>query len=147
MWTPWHRQAWRDRSNRKSRKASGIRGLSDIKPENRGWCASSIGPGVRADFLVNVRPDRELKESKRIQGRCNKKPDLAANKPRPSVSSLFRHRRACPFRRARCSLSGGNPAVSFLFSAVCLLGFAADEMAAVAAASYSLTHPASVPLP
>lgn len=30
---------------------------------------------------------------------------------------------------------------------VCMLGFAADEMAAGAAASYSLTHPASVPLP
>lgn len=42
----------------------------------------------------------------------------------------------------------GDPVVSTPRVAACLWGFAADEMAAgAAAASYRLTHPASVPLP
>lgn len=46
-------------NNRNSDKASGSRCLSQSL-ENRGRCRAA-GPGVRADFLLAVRPDRERK--------------------------------------------------------------------------------------
>lgn len=94
-----------------------------VCPENRGQ-GTTLGPGVRAGFLGNVRPrPRAEGKSKRIKSRCNKKKkkkaDLATYKPRAkALSSLFRRRRPCVVIRAGCSLSRGDPVVSFLLFAV-----------------------------
>lgn len=164
MLAPWHRRVCVDRAlqNKPRHPPSNPPGvdarLADPEEADPGVqqqqeeALESWSPGL-SPFL-RVRPDLELREEKRIQSRC----DLKKKKKTRIVRFSFLHRShesnvpaACALCSAVCE--GRRPAVRgesrgvACVLAVCLWAFAADEMAAVAAASYSLTHPASVPLP
>lgn len=116
-------------------------------PDDRGW-RRALESGLIS--FSNVRP-RELiekqtagakkKKKKREKNRILRFHPGATNKPPTSVSSLFR----CGELVMRAA--EGNPAVSFV-CLVCVCRFSLlMKWQRVAAASYSLTHPASVPLP
>lgn len=89
--TPWHRQVWQDRSNRSPPKQSLTSGFEvSLKAPKQRLLHTSIGPGVRASFLVNVRPDSRAKQ-KRIKSRCNKKKtDLALSPLRATNKTTSR---------------------------------------------------------